>query len=429
MSFFKKLFGSSKKKGISSNDDKLKEDNLFDKSKSPTNNKKSNTKHQVVEKDVLKENQADISLGKSDKNASYIKKSSEFKNEKVANKKSSHKKEVVLNKPSENKIIDKQNKKSIFSNFFSKQKKQSLDKGLEKTSSSFFNKISKVIVGKSKVDDEVLDELEEILISSDVGVKTTLKIIDSIESRVSKDKYIGSNELDIILKEEIMGVVDSSGEENQFIISNKKPHVILVVGVNGVGKTTSIGKMANHYKSLGLKVVIGASDTFRAAAIEQLEIWAKRVDVDLIKQEMGSDPASVAFDTLESAINKNADVVLIDTAGRLHNKVNLMNELGKIKRVLQKKNIDAPHEIILVIDGSTGQNAFEQAKQFSNVTEITSLVVTKLDGTAKGGVVLGISDQFKIPIKFIGIGEGLEDLQLFNKKEFVNSFFNKSKKY
>jgi fused signal recognition particle receptor len=429
MSFFKKLFGSSKKKGISSNDDKLKEDNLFDKSKSPTNNKKSNTKHQVVEKDVLKENQADISLGKSDKNASYIKKSSEFKNEKVANKKSSHKKEVVLNKPSENKIIDKQNKKSIFSNFFSKQKKQSLDKGLEKTSSSFFNKISKVIVGKSKVDDEVLDELEEILISSDVGVKTTLKIIDSIESRVSKDKYIGSNELDIILKEEIMGVVDSSGEENQFIISNKKPHVILVVGVNGVGKTTSIGKMANHYKSLGLKVVIGASDTFRAAAIEQLEIWAKRVDVDLIKQEMGSDPASVAFDTLESAINKNADVVLIDTAGRLHNKVNLMNELGKIKRVLQKKNIDAPHEIILVIDGSTGQNAFEQAKQFSNVTEITSLVVTKLDGTAKGGVVLGISDQFRIPIKFIGIGEGLEDLQLFNKKEFVNSFFNKSKKY
>ena len=429
MSFFKKLFGSSKKKDISSNDNKLKEDNLLDKSKSPTNNKKSNIKYQVVEKDTFKENQADVSQGKSDKNASLVKKSSEFKNEKVAKKKSSYKKEVVLNKPSENKKIDKKNKKSIFSNFFSKQKKHSLDKGLEKTSSSFFNKISKVIVGKSKVDDEVLDELEEILISSDVGVKTTLKIIDSIESRVSKDRYIGLNELDIILKEEIMGVIDSSGEENQFIISDKKPHVILVVGVNGVGKTTSIGKMANHYKSLGLKVVIGASDTFRAAAIEQLEIWAKRVDVDLIKQEMGSDPASVAFDTLESAINKNADVVLIDTAGRLHNKVNLMNELGKIKRVLQKKNIDAPHEIILVIDGSTGQNAFEQAKQFSNVTEITSLVVTKLDGTAKGGVVLGISDQFKIPIKFIGIGEGLNDLQLFNKKEFVNSFFNKSKKY
>jgi fused signal recognition particle receptor len=430
MSFFKKLFGSSKKKDISStNDDTLKDDNLIDKSKPPINKKKSNTKKQLVEKDFFKENQTDIKQGKFDKNASFVNKSSDLKKEKVSKKKSIYKKEVVLNKPSDNKKIDKQTKKSIFSNFFSKQKKQSLDKGLEKTSSSFFNKISKVIVGKSKVDDEVLDELEEILISSDVGVKTTLKIIDSIESRVSKDKYIGSNELDIILKEEIMGVVDSSGEENQFIISNKKPHVILVVGVNGVGKTTSIGKMANHYKSLGLKVVIGASDTFRAAAIEQLEIWAKRVDVDLIKQEMGSDPASVAFDTLESAINKNADVVLIDTAGRLHNKVNLMNELGKIKRVLQKKNIDAPQEIILVIDGSTGQNAFEQAKQFSNVTEITSLVVTKLDGTAKGGVVLGISDQFRIPIKFIGIGEGLEDLQLFNKKEFVNSFFNKSKKY
>ena len=430
MSFFKKLFGSSKKKDISStNDDTLKDDNLIDKSKPPINKKKSNTKKQLVEKDFFKENQTDIKQGKFDKNASFVNKSSDLKKEKVSKKKSIYKKEVVLNKPSDNKKIDKQTKKSIFSNFFSKQKKQSLDKGLEKTSSSFFNKISKVIVGKSKVDDEVLDELEEILISSDVGVKTTLKIIDSIESRVSKDKYIGSNELDIILKEEIIGVVDSSGEENQFIISNKKPHVILVVGVNGVGKTTSIGKMANNYKSLGLKVVIGASDTFRAAAIEQLEIWAKRVDVDLIKQEMGSDPASVAFDTLESAINKNADVVLIDTAGRLHNKVNLMNELGKIKRVLQKKNIDAPHEIILVIDGSTGQNAFEQAKQFSNVTEITSLVVTKLDGTAKGGVVLGISDQFRIPIKFIGIGEGLEDLQLFNKKEFVNSFFNKSKKY
>ena len=429
MSFFKKLFGSSKKKDISStNDDTLKDDNLIDKSKPPINKKKSNTKKQLVEKDFFKENQTDIKQGKFDKNASFVNKSSDLKKEKVSKKKSIYKKEVVLNKPSDNKKIDKQTKKSIFSNFFSKQKKQSLDKGLEKTSSSFFNKISKVIVGKSKVDDEVLDELEEILISSDVGVKTTLKIIDRIESRVSRDKYIGSNELDIILKEEIMGVIDSV-EENQFIISNKKPHVILVVGVNGVGKTTSIGKMANHYKSLGLKVIIGASDTFRAAAIEQLEIWAKRVDVDLIKQEMGSDPASVAFDTLESAINKNADVVLIDTAGRLHNKVNLMNELGKIKRVLQKKNTDAPHEVILVIDGSTGQNAFEQAKQFSNVTEITSLVVTKLDGTAKGGVVLGISDQFKIPIKFIGIGEGLEDLQLFNKKEFVNSFFNKSKKY
>ena len=265
-----------------------------------------------------------------------------------------------------------------------------------------------------------------MLISSDVGVKTTLKIIDKIESRVAKDKYISSNELDSILKEEIIDIIDSSDDENQFNISKNRPHVILVVGVNGVGKTTSIGKMANHYKSLGLKVVIGAADTFRAAAIEQLEIWADRVGVDLIKQEMGSDPASVAFDTLESAINKKADVVLIDTAGRLHNKTNLMNELSKIKRVLQKKNIDAPQEVLLVIDGSTGQNAFEQAKQFTNVTEITALAVTKLDGTAKGGVVLGISDQFNIPIKFIGVGEGLDDLQPFNKKEFVDSFFNKS---
>ena len=265
-----------------------------------------------------------------------------------------------------------------------------------------------------------------MLISSDVGVKTTLKIIDKIESRVAKDKYISSNELDSILKEEIIDIIDSSDDENQFNISKNRPHVILVVGVNGVGKTTSIGKMANHYKSLGLKVVLGAADTFRAAAIEQLEIWADRVGVDLIKQEMGSDPASVAFDTLESAINKKADVVLIDTAGRLHNKTNLMNELSKIKRVLQKKNIDAPQEVLLVIDGSTGQNAFEQAKQFTNVTEITALAVTKLDGTAKGGVVLGISDQFNIPIKFIGVGEGLDDLQLFNKKEFVDSFFNKS---
>ena len=271
-----------------------------------------------------------------------------------------------------------------------------------------------------------MDELEEILISSDVGVKTTLKIIDKIESRVAKDKYINTDELDSILKEEIMDVIDSSGDENQFNISENRPHVILIVGVNGVGKTTSIGKMANHYKSMGLKVVIGAADTFRAAAIEQLEIWANRVDVDLIKQEMGSDPASVAFDTLESAIKKDVDVVLIDTAGRLHNKTNLMNELGKIKRVLKKKASYAPNEVILVIDGSTGQNAFEQAKQFAKVTEITSLIVTKLDGTAKGGVVLGISDQFQIPIKFIGIGEGIEDLQIFDKKEFVDSFFKKS---
>ena len=318
------------------------------------------------------------------------------------------------------------NNKSVFSKFFSKQKKDSLNKGLKKTSSTFFEKISKAIIGKSKVDEDVLDKLEEILITSDVGVKTTLKIIDKIEIRVAKDKYISSDELDLILKEEIMDIIDSSYDEDQFNISENRPHVILVVGVNGVGKTTSIGKMAHHYKSLGLKVVIGAADTFRAAAIEQLEVWANRVEVDFIKQEMGSDPASVAFDTLESAINRKADVVLIDTAGRLHNKTNLMNELSKIKRVLQKKNIDSPQEVLLVIDGSTGQNAFEQAKQFMNVTEINALAVTKLDGTAKGGVVLGISDQFKIPIKFIGIGEGLEDLQLFNKKEFVDSFFNKS---
>ena len=291
---------------------------------------------------------------------------------------------------------------------------------------TFFGKISKAIIRKSKVDEDVLDKLEEILITSDVGLKTTLKIIDKIEIRVAKDKYISSDELDLILKEEIMDIIDSSYDEDQFNISKNRPHVILVVGVNGVGKTTSIGKMAHHYKSLGLKVVIGAADTFRAAAIEQLEVWANRVEVDFIKQEMGSDPASVAFDTLESAINRKADVVLIDTAGRLHNKTNLMNELSKIKRVLQKKNIDSPQEVLLVIDGSTGQNAFEQAKQFMNVTEINALAVTKLDGTAKGGVVLGISDQFKIPIKFIGIGEGLEDLQLFNKKEFVDSFFNKS---
>jgi len=315
---------------------------------------------------------------------------------------------------------------NFFKKLFTKEKKESLDKGLKKSNESFFNKISKVIVGKSKVDDEVLDNLEEVLISSDVGVKTTLKIIDNIESRVAKDKYINSEELDVILKEEIIDIICESDENDVMSISDQKPHVILVVGVNGVGKTTSIGKMANYYKSLGLKVMIGAADTFRAAAIDQLEIWANRVGVELVKQEMGSDPASVSYDTLESAINKDIDVVLIDTAGRLHNKTNLMNELGKIKRVLQKKNINSPQEILLVIDGSTGQNAFEQAKQFANVTEITSLAVTKLDGTAKGGVVIGISDQFNIPIKFIGVGEGINDLQTFDKKEFVDSFFKKS---
>ena len=316
---------------------------------------------------------------------------------------------------------------NFFKKLFTKEKKETLDNGLKKSKDSFFNKISKVIVGKRKVDDEVLDNLEEVLITSDVGVKTTLKIIDHIEDRVKKDKFISSDELDTILKEEITKIICDSQDDDDFLsIGDNKPHVILVVGVNGVGKTTSIGKMANHYKSLGLKVMIGAADTFRAAAIDQLEVWSNRVGVELVKQKMGSDPASVSYDTLESAINKNIDVVLIDTAGRLHNKTNLMNELGKIKRVLQKKNVNAPHEVLLVIDGSTGQNAFEQAKQFTSVTEITSLAVTKLDGTAKGGVVLGISDQFNIPIKFIGVGEGIEDLQVFNKIEFVDSFFKKS---
>ena len=315
---------------------------------------------------------------------------------------------------------------NFFKKLFTKEKKESLDIGLKKSNESFFSKISKAVIGKSKVDDQVLDDLEEILISSDVGVKTTLKIIDKIENRVAKDKFLNSSELDLILKEEIIKIICDSENDNFLPLSKEKPHVILVVGVNGVGKTTSIGKMANYYKSIGLKVMVGAADTFRAAAIDQLQVWSDRVGVELVKQEMGSDPASVAFDTLESAINKNIDVVLIDTAGRLHNKTNLMNELSKIKRVLQKKNINAPHEVLLVIDGSTGQNAFEQAKQFTNVTEITSLAVTKLDGTAKGGVVLGISDQFNIPIKFIGIGEGIEDLQIFDKKEFVDSFFKKS---
>ena len=315
---------------------------------------------------------------------------------------------------------------NFFKKLFTKEKKESLDKGLKKSNESFFNKISKVVIGKSKVDDQVLDDLEEILISSDVGVKTTLKIIDQIEERVAKDKFLNSSELDLILKEEIIKIICDSEEDNFLSLDKNKPHVILVVGVNGVGKTTSIGKMANYYKSLGLKVMVGAADTFRAAAISQLQVWTDKAGVELVKQDMGSDPASVAFDTLESAINKNIDVVLIDTAGRLHNKANLMNELSKIKRVLKKKNINAPHEVLLVIDGSTGQNAFEQAKQFTNVTEITSLAVTKLDGTAKGGVVLGISDQFNIPIKFIGIGEGVEDLQIFDKKEFVDSFFKKS---
>jgi len=309
---------------------------------------------------------------------------------------------------------------------FSKEKKETLDKGLEKSKSSFFNKLSKAVAGKSKVDEDVLDNLEEILVSSDVGVDTTLKIIDRIEARVSKDKYIGTEELNSILREEIAALLSETnlGNDTDFTIpTNKKPYVLMVVGVNGVGKTTTIGKLSSQFKKKGLKVVLGAADTFRAAAIDQLQVWADRTEVALVRQEMGSDPASVAFDTLTSAVSQDADVVIIDTAGRLHNKVNLMNELTKIKRVMQKVVEDAPHDVLLVIDGSTGQNAFEQAKQFTLATEVTSLAVTKLDGTAKGGVVIGISDQFQIPVKYIGIGEGIDDLQVFNKHEFVDSFF------
>ncbi|MFY9242679.1 MAG: signal recognition particle-docking protein FtsY [Polaribacter sp.] len=315
---------------------------------------------------------------------------------------------------------------SFFKNIFSKEKKETLDKGLEKSKESFFGKLSKAVAGKSKVDDDVLDNLEEVLVASDVGVNTTLKIIDRIEARVAKDKYVGTDELNSILREEIAGLLSETnvGNETDFTIpSNKKPYVIMVVGVNGVGKTTTIGKLASQFKKRGLKVVLGAADTFRAAAIDQLQVWADRTDVPIVRQEMGSDPASVAFDTLKSAVNQNADVVIIDTAGRLHNKVNLMNELTKIKRVMQKVVEDAPHDVLLVLDGSTGQNAFEQAKQFTKATEVTCLAVTKLDGTAKGGVVIGISDQFQIPVKYIGVGEGIDDLQVFNKNEFVDSFF------
>ncbi len=315
---------------------------------------------------------------------------------------------------------------SLFKNIFSKEKKETLDKGLEKSKTSFFNKLSKAVAGKSKVDDEVLDNLEEILVSSDVGVETTLKIIDRIEARVAKDKYFGTDELNKILREEIAALLAMTNQGNATDFStpeSKKPYVIMVVGVNGVGKTTTIGKLASQFKKQGNKVVLGAADTFRAAAIDQLQVWADRVDVPMIRQEMGSDPASVAFDTLQSAIRQDADIVIIDTAGRLHNKVNLMNELTKIKRVMQKVAADKPDEVLLVLDGSTGQNAFEQAKQFTNATEVTALAITKLDGTAKGGVVIGISDQFQIPVKYIGVGEGLDDLQVFNKDEFVDSFF------
>lgn len=315
---------------------------------------------------------------------------------------------------------------SLFKKIFSKEKKETLDKGLEKSKTTFFSKLSKAVAGKSKVDDDVLDNLEEVLVSSDVGVATTLKIIERIEARVAKDKYLGTDELNKILREEIAGLLAETnvGNETEFTIpKDKKPYVLMVVGVNGVGKTTTIGKLASQFKKQGLNVVLGAADTFRAAAIDQLQVWADRVDVPIVKQKMGSDPASVAFDTVKSAVNQNADVVIIDTAGRLHNKVNLMNELSKIKRVMQKVVDNAPHDVLLVLDGSTGQNAFEQAKQFTKATEVTSLAVTKLDGTAKGGVVIGISDQFKIPVKYIGVGEKIEDLQVFNKFEFVDSFF------
>ncbi|MBP6577999.1 MAG: signal recognition particle-docking protein FtsY [Chryseobacterium sp.] len=315
---------------------------------------------------------------------------------------------------------------SWYKKIFKKEEKETLDKGLEKSNKGFFEKISKAVVGKSKVDDEVLDDLEEVLIASDVGASTTIKIIQRIEDRVARDKFVSTDELDAILREEISGLLlenPHSGSGN--IDETKKPYVIMVVGVNGVGKTTTIGKLAHQFKSEGKKVVLGAADTFRAAAVDQLVIWSERVGVPIIKQGMGSDPASVAFDTVQSAVASNADVVIIDTAGRLHNKVNLMNELTKIKRVMQKVIPDAPHEILLVLDGSTGQNAFEQAKQFTAATEVNALAVTKLDGTAKGGVVIGISDQFQIPVKYIGVGEKMTDLQLFNGTEFVDSFFRK----
>jgi len=314
----------------------------------------------------------------------------------------------------------------LFGSFTSKNK-ETLDKGLSKTKESVFKKLSRAVVGKAKVDDEVLDNLEEILISSDVGVETTLKIIRRIEERVSHDKYLGVDELNRILKEEIAGLLEenNSGDVSDFDLPKSgDPYVIMVVGVNGVGKTTTIGKLAYNFKNAGKSVVLGAADTFRAAAIEQLEIWSTRVGVPIIKQKMGSDPASVAYDTLVSAKTKGADVVIIDTAGRLHNKINLMNELSKIKKVMQKVIPDAPHEVLLILDGSTGQNAFEQAKQFTLATEVTALALTKLDGTAKGGVVIGISDQFKIPVRYIGIGEKMDDLQVFRRKEFVESLFS-----
>ena len=316
-----------------------------------------------------------------------------------------------------------------FFGLFGKEKKEKLDSGLEKTRTSVFDKINRAFFSKSKVDDEVLDELEEILVSSDVGVDTTLRIIERIEKRVKEEKYVGVNELNELLRDTIASLLEENNSnlfDEKELLEKNKPYVIMVVGVNGVGKTTTIGKLANKFKQAGKKVYIGAADTFRAAAIDQLQIWADRVGVPLIKQSMGSDPASVAYDTVSAAKNAGADVVIIDTAGRLHNKINLMNELSKIKRVMQKVVEDAPHEVLLVLDGSTGQNAYEQAKQFTKATEVTALAVTKLDGTAKGGVVIGVSDQFKIPVKYIGIGEGIEDLQVFDKREFVDSLFKKN---
>ena len=315
---------------------------------------------------------------------------------------------------------------NFFKKLFSSEKKETLDKGLEKSKTSFFDKLTRAIAGKSKVDDTILDELEGVLVSSDVGVNTTLKIIERIEKRVAEDKYLGTSELNKILREEIAGLLSQTerGEAVDFFVpTERKPYVIMVVGVNGAGKTTTIGKLAYQFKKKGLKVVLGAADTFRAAAIDQLQVWADRVGVPLVKQQTGSEPASVAYDTLSSALSQEADVVIIDTAGRLHNKINLMNELSKVKRVMQKLLPYAPDEVLLVLDGSTGQNAFEQAKQFTLATEVNALAITKLDGTAKGGVVIGISDQFQIPVKYIGVGEGIEDLQVFNKYEFVDSFF------
>ena len=318
-----------------------------------------------------------------------------------------------------------------FFSFFSKEKKETLDKGLSKTKESVFSKIARAVAGKSKVDDEVLDNLEEVLITSDVGVETTLNIIKRIEERVARDKYVNTQELNRILREEVAALLTENNtmDSEEFSIpEGKKPYVIMVVGVNGVGKTTTIGKLAYQFKKKGLSVYLGAADTFRAAAVEQLDIWGERVGIPVIKQKMGSDPASVAYDTLSSAVANNADVVIIDTAGRLHNKIGLMNELTKIKNVMQKVVADAPHEVLLVLDGSTGQNAFEQAKQFTKATEVTAMAITKLDGTAKGGVVIGISDQFKIPVKYIGLGEGIEDLQAFRRKEFVDSLFGEGDK-